>query len=263
MSSFGLDLQRESFGRGDPGFRLEVGDVLSRTLSVWARNFVPFCIVGLIVESPVLLGLAAIALSGASMPIAQRLLELMSNVLGLILAGAVTFGVFRHLKGEQAGLGEILRLGLSRLGTVWGTAILTGLATTLGFCALIIPGLILLTRFWVAVPVAVIEEPGASAAMGRSAELTEGNRWRVFAVAITLGAILVAFVLVFALLMTLLPGTSTEAPGGVQPAWEQGLLELLMLPMLALNAVAPAVVYHDLRVGKEGADVEELLKVFA
>ena len=264
MSSLALNLRRQTFDGGDPNFRLDVGSVLGRTFEVWTRNLGPFCVVGLIVESPVLLGLAAIALSGSSMPILQRLLELTSNVLALILTGAVTFGVFRHLEGERAGLGEILHLGFSRLGTVWGTAILTGLATALGFCALIIPGLILMARFWVSVPVAVIEQPGASAAMGRSGELTAGNRWRVFAVAMVLGAVLVASTLAFGLLLGLLSTSiPTTGTGAAQPAWQQGLLELFVLPILALNATGPAIVYHDLRVGKEGADVEELIRVFA
>src|SRR5689334_3465056 len=54
---------------GDPNFRVDVGSVLARTLSVWGRNLVPFCLVGLVVYSPVLLGLGAIAASGTSMPL--------------------------------------------------------------------------------------------------------------------------------------------------------------------------------------------------
>jgi hypothetical protein len=39
-------------------------------------------------------------------------------------------------------------------------------------------------------------------------------------------------------------------------------LTILSIPLQCLTAVAPVVVYHDLRVGKEGVDVEELLRVF-
>jgi hypothetical protein len=45
-------------------------------------------------------------------------------------------------------------------------------------------------------------------------------------------------------------------------AGAQALLTLLLIPVHCLNAIAPAVAYHDLRLGKEGADVEDLLKAF-
>jgi hypothetical protein len=43
----------------------------------------------------------------------------------------------------------------------------------------------------------------------------------------------------------------------------QGVILLLMTPLQVLISIVPVVVYHDLRVGKEGVDVEDLLKVFA
>jgi hypothetical protein len=261
MASPGLNILGGTAG-ADPHFQLDVGSVFQRTFSIWAGNLVPFCLAGLIVQSPVLVVLAGIEVTGASMPVLQPLLAVFSGLLALSLAGAVTYGVFQHLRGERAGLGEILRLGFSRLVTVLVTAILSGIAIALGFCALIIPGLILMTRFWVAVPVAVIEEPGAFASMGRSADLTEGNRWRVFAVVLTLGAIV--FVVQFALTLTLalVQGTGMPAAADAEAAWAQALQVVLLIPVQALNAVAPAVAYHDLRVGKEGADVEDLLRVF-
>jgi hypothetical protein len=245
---------------GDPGFRLDVGSLFHRTFTVWVGTLVPFCLVGLIVQSPLLLALGAIEVTGASLPVLDTVLIFVSPILAFCLAGAVTYGVFQHLRGERAGIAEILRLGLSRLVTVFATAMLSGLAIVVGICALVIPGLILMTRFWVAVPVAAIEAPGAAASMRRSEELTEGNRWRIFSVALVLGVI--AFV-AQRLLVTLFQGTEPAAGQAVAgPAWSQALQEALMIPLQVLNSVAPAIAYHDLRVGKEGADVEDLLRVF-
>ena len=103
--------------------------------------------------------------------------------------------------------------------------------------------------------------------MGRSAELTEGNRWKVFAVAVVLGAIQFGFTMVCGIVLALLDtpdpaATSARAQAMLSP-FLQALLGVLILPMMALNAVGPAVAYYDLRVGKEGADVEDLVKVFA
>jgi hypothetical protein len=247
---------------GDPNFRVDVGSVLARTLSVWGRNLVPFCLVGLVVYSPVLLGLGAIAASGTSMPLGQKMFDLLSNILTMILTGGITYGVFSELRGQRPEVGDVLRLGLSRLGTVWLTGLLAGLGMGLGFCALIIPGLVLLARWWVAVPVAVIETPGASAAITRSTELTEGNRWRIFAVAVVIGFLQFGAALVLAVAIASLPGAKSAAAADELTAWAQALQELALIPVLTLAAVAPAIAYHDLRIGKEGADIEELLSVF-
>jgi hypothetical protein len=262
MASPGLGILGGTAG-ADPRFQLDVGSVFQRTFSVWAGNLVPFFLVGLVLQLPVLVALAGIEATGASMPVLQPVLSLVSSILSLSLAGAVTYGVFQHLRGERAGFGEILRLGLSRLVPVLVTGLLTGLAIAAGICALLIPGLILMTRFWVAVPVAVIEEPGAFASMGRSAELTEGNRWRIFAIALTLGVIVFLVQLMLGLVLAVFQGTGLTSGRAVpEPAWSQALLVVLVIPLQVLNAVAPAIAYHDLRVGKEGADVEDLLRVF-
>ena len=258
--SISLGLSRD-VASGDPNYALDVGSVLGRSFSVWAANLVPFCLVGLVVHSPVLLVLAGIGLSGTPMPLLVTFLDFLSSFLTLILTGAVTYGVFQELRREESSAGEILRLGLSRLGTVFLTGLLSGLATFLGFCALIVPGFVLLSMWWVAVPVAVIESPGASAALSRSSALTEGNRWRVLAVALVIGTGVVVVTILFTAVLTALAAVRT--PGARElSAWPQALLKLLLIPVQALAAVAPAIVYHDLRVGREGADVEELLKVF-
>jgi hypothetical protein len=246
---------------GNPNYALDVGGVLGRTFGVWGANLVPFCLVGLVVHSPVLLALVLIGLSGTSQPLLVILLDFLSSFLTLVLTGAVTYGVFQELRGADSSAGEILRLGLSRLGTVFLTGLLSGLATFLGFCALIVPGFVLLSMWWVAVPVAVIESPGASASLSRSNALTEGNRWRVLAVALVIGTGVLVVTILLTAALTALAGVRT-ATGSELSAWSQAFLKLVLIPTQALAAVAPAIVYHDLRVGREGADVDELLKVF-
>ncbi len=245
----------------NPDYQLDVGSVLGRTLSVWGRNLVPFMLVGLVVVSPVLLGFLLLGFSPSPSPLAARALDLVSNVLTLALTGAVTFGVFQSLHDRPTDVGEILRKGVSRLGAVWVTGILMGIAVALGTCAFIIPGLLLATRWWVAVPVAVIESRGASAALKRRSELTEGNRWRVFGLLLVTGCMVFFGTLIVASLLGAATASLQPSQREMHP-WVQLALEVLVLPLNALAAVAPAVAYHDLRIGREGAEVEELLRVF-
>jgi hypothetical protein len=263
-TSLGLDRDRPE---GDPAFRLDVGSVLRRTFQVWAANLGPFSVVGLVAYSPVLLLIGLLAAAGSLNPLAERVVDLLTNLFTLILTGAVTYGVFRHLHAERAGAGEILRMGLSRFGAVWVTGIMMGIAVLLGFCALVIPGIVLLVRYWVAVPVAVIESPGATASLQRSSELTEGNRWRIFAVAVLMLLVTFFSMIVLGLAVGALAGAfggseTAEVAGAATPALTLALLTLVLIPVQCLTAVAPVIAYHDLRVGKEGVDVEDLLRVF-
>jgi hypothetical protein len=68
------------------------------------------------------------------------------------------------------------------LGTLFVAGLLTGLGIALGFIALVIPGLFLLTRWILVTPAVVLERLGATDAMRRSWHLVRGHGWRVFAV---------------------------------------------------------------------------------
>ena len=180
----------------------------------------------------------------------------------LVVTGAVTYGVFQELRGQRATIGETLSVGISRFLPILVVGILYGLAVTLGLCALCIPGFILLCMYYVATPATVVEEAGPFAAFGRSAELTDGNRWSILAIILVLGVLVggLSFVVAFAA-AALSGGLSAVSVENAQAAVQLGTT-LLKAPFAALQAIPPVIVYYDLRIGKEGADVEELVKVF-
>jgi len=202
------------------------------------------------------------------MPLLKSGLDLIASLFHLALSGGITYGVFQQLRGQPVGVGDLVRVGYSRLGTVWVTAFMAGVVTALGFCALVIPGLILLVRYWVAVPVAVIESPGGNASLSRSVELTAGSRWPIFGVLLVLSSIgvLSTLLLLEGLRIVGGPALFEAATEGARivplNAGGQALQDALLVPVSCLGAVAPAVAYHDLLVGKEGLDVDALLKVF-
>jgi hypothetical protein len=73
-------------------------------------------------------------------------------------------------------------LAISRIWSLLGVAIITGLIVILGFICLIVPGIIFAIMFSITVPVIMIEHVGVMESLGRSRKLV-GNRWkRVFAV---------------------------------------------------------------------------------
>jgi len=226
-----------------------VGGVLRRTFPIWFRNIIPFTILSAVVYSPLLL---YHALAGEKQGLGQRaLVSIASNAFPLILTGAIVYGVFEQVRGQQAGFFKCLRVGLTRLIPVLGVAIVVAVLVGIGTLLFFIPGIILQLMFWVAVPVAVVERLGVGASMKRSMQLTAGERGTIFVINLVLGVLFIVVTLLVAMALA-----SGDARAGI-------LILLATVPFGALTSVANAVGYHDLRVAKEGVGIEDLVAVFA
>ncbi len=266
--------------------KLGVGETLSESFSIYFRNFIPFTILTAVAFSPIFLGAgfltrevatknAAIAGGGGGL---VALLTLLLCV--PISTAAITYGVFQEMRGRDTSLGSCLSVGLSSLLPVLSVAILQILILFGALIAAIIPvvfliggmlaggtrsstgcgimlvpllllcyvpAIMLALRYFVAVPAAVEERPGAREALRRSAFLTEGQRGRIFGILLVLG------VLNFGVNLgaVLVPGA-----GAV-------LGPLLSLVMTGLFATTCAVIYYRLRSFHESIDVDQIASVFA
>ena len=187
--------------------------------------------------------------AGAATSVVAILVQLF---LGYFLTAALVYGTIRELRGSRANLGECVGRGLALVFPVIGVAFVAFIAGALGFLLLIVPGLIVVTMLWVAIPAAVVERPGVIRSLGRSRELTKGSRWRVF------GIIVILFVI------EVLPTGVVDALLGATGNLTAYLVVswLVTAFVMAFSAVVAAVGYHDLRVAKEGVDVEQIAAVF-
>ena len=141
--------------------------------------------------------------------------------------------------------------GLRRIGPVVLTATLSGVIGALGFLLLVVPGLIATVVMFVAIPACVIERLAPIRSIRRSAALTRGCRWQIFAV---LAAIVVVSVIVNWLIGALTPG----APSWLLPAVAFGWMVLVN----GYEAVLAAVIYYDLRIVKDQLDADRIAAVF-
>ncbi len=231
------------------------GAVIARSFSVWLGNFVPFSIVTLVINLPLLVLAAAAPLDGG--PAWSLLLNGVSGLSKLVVAGALTYGVLESLRGRRVALGALLGTGFAKLWRVFVVSFGVGVRVFIGFVLLVIPGVVALCRLYVAIPAAVVEPVDPSDAIDRSRTLTEGNRWGIFVIALVpfLVTLLVSAVgggvLVLALGASALPPRIFVVLGTA--------IAVLASP---LGACASSVAYHDLRIAKEGVDPAELVKVF-
>ena len=112
-------------------------------------------------------------------------------------------------------------------GKVWAAI---GVRTFLGLLLLVVPGIILAVRYALAVPAAVLEDRGPAAALARSMQLTRGHGWRIFAIYVLLGAIVIG-----AALAWLLPASVGIAPM-VRPRGDLNALPAEAQAMLQVGA---------------------------
>ena len=250
-----------------------VGNLLSRTFSIWWSNLGKFFVLALAVYVPMMAAAVALGvgelyfrapgtqvdpalLSAATGPFV--LVGVLAAALVLVQMAALTYGAIQSLAGLPVRLGDLLRAGLRRAPAVLGVGVICYLAVVLGLVLLIVPGLILLTAMCLSVPVAVVERNGVFGAVGRSFQLTKGRRLAIFAAFLVFFVVLAAVSAVVSLLFPLVAAMLGQVAGVIGMV----ISTAVSLATGSLAAIAPAVAYHDLRAEKEGVDTATLVKVF-
>ncbi|MDH3591370.1 MAG: hypothetical protein OER88_05800, partial [Planctomycetota bacterium] len=178
--------------------------MLGGTFRAWARNLVPFSVIAFVIQSPFLVYTWFVLrrAEGGQIETIDELVETVTTwgavigigtvLLGFVVTGAVSYGVFQQLRGRPAALFDCVAVGLRKLLPVLGVGLVAGVAVgaplivavllkmPILMIALVIPTIVLYCMFWVAVPVAVVERQSVFAAMRRSAQLTKGYKGSIF-----------------------------------------------------------------------------------
>ncbi len=234
-----------------PG-QFRIGSVMSKTAAVLTQRFGKFILLALLPMAPLLL-LTLGGLSGdgspADMAIAGILTGIITFVLQMVAQATSLYAAFQEMRGQSFTIGESLRIGFARVVPVIGVSILVGIATGLGAALFLVPGIIVACMLYVAVPACVIEKKGVIESMSRSAALTKGYRWQIFGLVLLVAVIALAGAFVL---------TRISGPGPIG----QILGFFWQVVLTAFGAVLAAVIYHDLRMAKEGIDLHTLANVF-
>jgi hypothetical protein len=282
-----------------PEFR--IGQVLSSSWAVFIRNFVLLFGIGLLSSLPNLLFGDGTSMRGAVRPDDAWRLGL-GFLLWIILIpmgqAAIVYVAFQSLRRQQIRMGEALKnvlarfwpifgiilcyvgvlivfvvVGSAAMFLVWGARYASGggiAASGIMFflivIALIVVGAILYVRWSVVLPVCVVERLGPLASLRRSNELTKGHRWAVFGINLLIfGVLIIVTIVVFGSLMAFLiysTGSVPPVPSGPGYAVLQILNLLWNAVWLAYYNSVSVMVYHDLRVAKEGIGTDDIAAVF-
>jgi hypothetical protein len=260
----------------DEDRRVSIGRVFQRAFS--AITFNPLVILGLALVVGAIPGIimtyffyrmgigAPNALrAGASMNAmigAGAVTTILSLVISSIVQGALTRATVSASEGRKVTFGESLATGLRVILPLIALSILLAIGLTVGFILLVIPGIVLLLMWAVAVPSLVIERAGVFAAFSRSAELTKGEKWKILALFIVL---LVGYWLLSAAVALIGLGTFNAAnlsAGGPTIANAIGGVIVGTIFNAVWGTIQPSL-YVELRQAKEGGSMENLEAIFA
>jgi hypothetical protein len=238
----------------EPGtFRL--ADVFSKTFAIYGRRFVPFIVLTIIASIPSYIAIFVIGNPSGGRPGdfngGQLALSLLDFVTKSFVSGAVIYGVVQDLRGRTFSIGDSLRIALDRFLPLIGVAVCVVIAIGLGTVLLIVPGLILACMFFVATPACVAERLGVFESLSRSRALTKGYRWQVFGLFLLL--------IVAGLIIAAVVGAIAFTAGWLGVVIFSQVLGVLLS---SFNGVIVSVFYYELRVAKEGVDIEKIASVF-
>jgi hypothetical protein len=185
----------------------------------------------------------------------RPVIQVAGQFIYLIAEGAIAILVAAALERSQTlSAGDVFRELGGRSGKVIGASIMSGLMILIGTILLVIPGIIAAAWTMVALPVAAIEGLSSGPAISRSRALARGR----------IGHVLGTMVLVWVIVLTLLFGSAIVF-GAVMgmiglPARLIGMIgQLVMVPLFPLIGIAVTLLYYDLRVRSEGADVSAMI----
>jgi len=184
--------------------------------------------------------------------IAAVVLSLLASTLA---TGACFKGIGDAYLGEKPSAATSLRYALRHLHSIVWVTVLGWILVILGFIACVLPSIWLYVSFALAVPVLLTEGVKGRKALGRSRRLVKGRWWPAFAI-IFLGALLTGIVSL--VIGGLLEAASLTNPDNNTVGVVTGTLGNTVATALTtpFSAAFVAVLYFDLRVRKEGFDLQ-------
>jgi hypothetical protein len=246
---------------------LGVGEILDAAFAVYRRHAVSLWkLVAVVVALPAALdGAVAVATrqvsdsddgSSSSLVILQ-LAVLAVSVLAAFLATAAAYRLVADAYlGRQVDPGASLRFGLRRLGSVIWLSTLASLGIFVGLLLLVVPGVYLAVAWSVAIPVLLGENLRGRKALGRSRALIRGRFWPAAGVLVL--AFLLAGIVALAI-AAIVEGITGSSDNDTVIFFLNGFSSLISNALvLPFQVAVTTVLYIDLRVRKEGLDVQLL-----
>ena len=244
---------------------MSIGDILDGTFRLYRARFGPFLLIALTVYIPISLlvtllqGLSQQAMTPGEVEPGMLLIVLVPVLLFALFVlplcqGALVHNISAAYLGEDIGAWASYRRAAPRLIRLLIANLIAAIIIGCGFILFIVPGIIFSLWYMLLTAVVMLETKGILGSGKRSRELMRGNLGKGFVLA------LVVFVLGF--IFQMIVSAALAIIGGFTPAATVHILTFVenAAPAVILPIqVAPMILlYYDLRIRKEGFDLERL-----
>jgi len=254
---------------------MTVGDIFDRGIKLLIARLPAIYIISLIAYVPVLvfqllhpalrLGSFADRDDMAANLLGSMGQSLISIITTLLATGATVHIMSQEFIDRRASVGEAMGVAMRRFGSLLGTSLLAIIVIVLGLILFIVPGIFFAIWFAFIAQVVIMEGLGGTAAMSRSKELSTGYAGRIFGIYVLLSLIQMVVALVLLVLLALvLPFAElvrTDAGLVIRTNVTNYIIDMVILALVAplfsaFQQVCTTLLYFDLRIRKEGFDLE-------
>lgn len=181
------------------------------------------------------------------------------SILGQVLSGgALAKSISESYLGNELSVGEAYRYVLPKLLTIIAALIFVALVVGLGLVLLVVPGIIFMLWFSLTTQTIVIENLKATKGMSRSKALASGNLGKIFSV----GFLIMLITWVASIPLGVLGGFLGRALFHNNVMLSDFINQLSgvagQILVAPIGAIAYTLLYYDLRIRKEGFDLQML-----
>ena len=167
------------------------GRVLAATASLTTRTAGPLLALVAITQGPwAVLELSGVVSTGSDSDY-YRWSGLYGLVFGVLQSGAIIWLVHGAVQGEHRSVTDCLRRAARSYLSLLGAALQSSIWTLLYLLLLVVPGILKALSYAVVLPVVLLEDRRASAALARSTQLMDGHRGVAFVATCTVLPLLV------------------------------------------------------------------------
>jgi hypothetical protein len=228
-------------------------ELVDAAFQIFRRDPVPFMTAAAIFYVPYLVIRLLLGADTVATPMAVQWGPLLLGaLLGVVAYGAAAGATILLAREAYFDRPVVLAPALSGLGARLVPLILAGILSSilvgLGMVFFLIPGFYLLARFAVIQPVVMIEDADVGQAFSRTSTLTEGQKWHA------LGTLALLFVIAMAVSLGV-GFTVGMIKSQVVTFAASTIIAILIYPF---GGITLALLYYDLRIRKEGFDIEYL-----
>jgi hypothetical protein len=264
---------------------LSLGEILDRTFSLYRRHFMLFLgitafpnllVLAYNLVQTMMMQLPAAPVGAPAAPLQSRgssglsalgfgggaiIAILIYWVVYLFAQGGTVYAVSELYLGRSTSVRDSLGRVRGQILSLMGVTLLNALAVMGATLFLIIPGIYVACRLITCVPAALLEDLGPRSSLERSFKLTKDSAGRSFIIFLLYFILLYAAILLFMFPFLFMAGINAKEPAAMRTWLAMAQVGNVFAAILVgpFLTIATAVFYYDLRVRKEGFDLQFMM----